>query len=101
MQQDIEITRGKEIVIGVLLFLIGTAAVFANWVHALTDGMIRHGGAILGPMFLAGGVMLIAAPYPDKSKFPNLEFAPKSWNAFILAGVVLAVLNWFLLNRPF
>ena len=34
--------------------------------------------------------MLIAAPYPDKANFPNLEFTPPSWNAFILAGVVLS-----------
>jgi hypothetical protein len=101
MQTEIEITRAKEILIGVLLILAGAAAVFGNWVHAMGDGMIRHGGAIFSPVFIMGGIMLIVAPYPDKSKFPDLAFAPKSWNVFMLAGVLLGGLNWFLLNRPF
>lgn len=45
-----------------------------------------------------GGIMLIAVPYPDKSKSPKAEFAPKIWALFILIGMILGFLNWYLMN---
>jgi drug/metabolite transporter (DMT)-like permease len=98
MQQEIEITRGKEIVIGVLLTLAGLVTVLANWRHVVDEGLMRHGMAILAPVLFVGGIMLIAAPYPDKRHFPKAEFAPKSWNIFILVGVVLGFSNWYFMN---
>ena len=42
--------------------------------------------------------MLIAVPYPDKSKFPKADFAPKGWAVFIPIGMILGFLNWYFMN---
>ena len=98
MQDDFEMTRGKEIVLGLLLILAGLAAVLSNWYHLMTEGLFRHGGAILAPLLLVGGVMVIAAPYPYGDQPFKTELAPKSWNVFIFAGVILGLANWYFMN---
>ena len=101
MQTDIQITRSKEIVIGVLLILGGVVAFLANWSNAIIQGKFRHGMSIIAPLILVSGIMLIAVPYPDKSKFPKAEFAPKSWGVFLLVGAVLGFANWYFMNFGF
>ena len=98
MQDDFEMTRGKEIVLGLLLILAGLAMFLSNWYDAVSEGAFRHGSAILAPLVLVGGVMLIAAPYPYEDRSYQTEFAPKSWNGFIFFGVILGFANWFLMN---
>ena len=98
MQDDFEMTRGKEIVLGVLLVLAGLAAFLSNWYHAFTEGAFRHGGAILAPLLFVGGVMIIVAPYPYSDQPFRSELAPKSWNVFIFVGVILGLANWFFMN---
>ena len=98
MQDDFEMTRGKEIVLGLLLILAGLAAFLLNWYQALTKGAFRHGGAILAPLMFVGGVMVIAAPYPYDDQPFKTERAPKSWNVFILVGVILGFANWYFMN---
>jgi drug/metabolite transporter (DMT)-like permease len=101
LQTDIQITRTKEVVIGVLLILAGIVAFLANWSDAVLEGKFRHGMAIMSPLILVSGVMMIAVPYPDKSNFPKAEFAPKAWGFFLLIGAVLGFLNWYLMNFGF
>ena len=101
MQTDIQITRSKEIVIGTLLILMGIVAFLANWSDAIIKGKFRHGMSIMSPLILVSGIMMIAVPYPDKSKFPKAEFAPKAWGFFLLVGAVLGFGNWYFMNFGF
>ena len=98
MQDDFEMTRGKEIVLGLLFILGGLAAFLSNWQDLLTEGLFRHGGAILAPLLFVGGVMVIAAPYPYSDEPFDSARAPKSWNVFILIGVILGFANWYFMN---
>ena len=98
MQDDFEMTRGKEIVLGLLLTLAGLAAFLSNWYDALTEGAFRHGVAILAPLLFVGGVMVLAAPYPYDDQPFKTERAPKSWNVFIAVGVILGFANWYFMN---
>ncbi len=101
MQTDIQITRSKEIVIGILLVLMGIVAFLANWSDAITEGKFRHGMSIMSPLILVSEAMMIAVPYPDKSKFPKAEFAPQAWGFFLLAGAILGFANWYFMNFGF
>jgi len=100
-QTDIQITRSKEIVIGVLLISLGIVGFLANWSDAITEGKFRHGMSIMMPLMFVSGVMMIAVPYPNKSKFPKAESAPKAWGIFLLVGAILSFLNWYLMNFGF
>lgn len=98
MQDDFEMTRGKEIVLGLLLTLGGLTMFLSNWYKALSEGVFRHGAAILAPLVFVGGVMVIVAPYPYDDQPFKTELAPKAWNVFIFAGVVLGFANWYFMN---
>lgn len=81
-----------------IAILGGLFLFFINWYDALAKGKFRPGVAIWGPFTFFLGIMLIAVPYPDKSKFPKAEFAPKTWAIFIVIGSVLGFANWFLMS---
>ena len=98
MQDDFEMTRGKEIVLGLFFILGGLFAFLYNWYDLITEGAFRHGGAILAPLLFVGGVMVIAAPYPYDDQPFKTERAPKSWNVFIAVGVILGFANWYFMN---
>jgi hypothetical protein len=98
MQADFEFTRGKEIILGVLLILAGLATFFSNWYNAISTGAFRHGAAILTPLIFVGGVMLLVAPYPHKDQPFDGKLAPKSWNVLILIGVIFGFANWYFMN---
>lgn len=101
MAEELQMTRGKEIVIGILMAVLGFVAVAGNWASAIYGEKYRPGAAIWSPLLFFAGIMLIAVPYPDKSKFPKAEHAPKAWAGFLAVGALFGGLNWYLMTFGF